>query len=328
MSNYQAITAKVRKNPLGPPTINQLGYNLGHVQALALAEHRSDGEHNAAEVMRATGVVQYSAGYTLPLGYSNSDATLATGHNPAVGSLILTLATDRFGTQMVPRVLPTCDGEAPIPAITGVKIISATQVEFFTKALTSGLGGGNAWAAADRTLFTGIHSTPLARGAALPGPLLKARGNHLTEQSTDWNRHVLDVATLRKNLLAGHISSGEHNVEEVARGLALVKFDGTDIDCVYREGLSFTATRIGVGVYDVEFDGLGSSAWCFATPLWSDTDLTSSPAPSPSDCFIVNAGEAQCTDTKVRLCLFKYDFGAETWDLADADVLVTVHAET
>lgn len=329
MGNYLSIPTKVRKNPLGPVTVNQLGYNIGHVQALALTEHRDTGEHNAIEVMRSSGVLQYSAGYTLPLGFREGDVTLETGHNPAVGTVILTTDSARYGTQMVPRVLPTCDGEAPLPAITGVKLVSATEVRLFTKALAA--LGGNTWAAADRTLFAGIHSTPLSRGTALAGPLIKARGDALTQQTTDWNRQVQNVGTLRSNLLVGHDQDGNHNVEEIARAIVLVKWDGTDIDAVFREGPGangVVATRVSIGVYDIEFDALGSSTWCFASAHWSDTDTTSSPLPSPSDCFLVNAGEAECIDSKVRLCIFKYDFSADTWDLADADLLVTIHAES
>lgn len=85
---------KVRKDPLGPVTLNQAHVNIEAIDALVLREHFDDGQHNALEVPWIVGhITSGTTGYLFDTAYGGG--TIA---RPATGRVTLSAASGVIGT--------------------------------------------------------------------------------------------------------------------------------------------------------------------------------------------------------------------------------------
>jgi hypothetical protein len=195
-------------------------------------------------------------------------------------------------------------------------------VQVYLKELSSSLGSGNSWAAADASFDIALHSEPLSKGAWLAGPAMKLRGSYLTEQSTDWNAMLKAHGQLRKTQLAAHTSTGAHNVREVAKAYANIQYDSGGVAYQlatggYSSNMS-SPGRTSTGIALVNYSSLTTPTQAFVCP-----DYQRFAAGDNTARYVMHA--AQSSSTRTTVYVYQYDPVAKTWARADADFFIAVH---
>lgn len=252
-----------RGSSLGPAMVNQLQRNATALDEAARVEHFSDGQHNALEVPWVLGHMDDGA---TPTGY-----LFDTAYG---GGTLARPATGRYTVSVVSGVISTSDaGDLQAAVMANVadsaieskphtitaEHVSATSMQFRVRALTSGLGAGNAWADVNRDIDVGIHALAQAIDTSvLATPTLKQRRDYLTEAATDWSALVQNQGRVRKAALLEHTSAGLHSVNRIAKGVAWVRWDGAAYVLDAEEGVASVATT-STGVCTLTMDGNFSS---------------------------------------------------------------------
>lgn len=318
---YQPITAKVRKDPFGFGLWNRLRTNLLDAQSLEKVEHNLDGTHNSLEVARAVGsVVWGGATYTL----SGFNAFVSSVASAGAGIITLTLGAGKFSTNMVPMVTAQGVNGESLPIIASARVISATSVEVYVRQLAA--LAGNTWNLADGTVAVALHASPYTAGglSAITSPLSKMRGQCVSAEAADWNTFVTGEATLRANQLVGHRSGGTHNIREMARAYAALKWDGANYSITSSSAGGVTAvSRVGAGIVDLTLTGAGA----FALPMqvFGEVDYARNNGGSFGDLYVIDFPTSQMTATNVRAYIYKHDFAANNWARADTNFYAAVH---
>lgn len=331
---YPGWTARVRKDPLGPQGFNRLLDCFRWVDALMGVEHlRSTGasvgvigEHNAAEIPRTVGSVYTTVGpvYNLEGFRYGSLAGGAGVHNPAVGTLILTLGSGLMLYQHNSVQVTNCS-ESGIskPCVTQAQLNDDTTVRFYSKFLSSALGAGNTWAAEDGHFVAAVYAEPLPDAEVFPGyPHLK--GEFLSSAITDLNATIIGSDITRAGMLVGHSAAGLHTAREVARTYAAIEFSTGAyrlLDSSARN-VCATVTTIGVGICELTF----TNAWTLPAQPFVMVDYARNNSGAVADFYVVCCPRSLITTTKVRYYIYKYDFAALTWARADTDFFTVVHA--
>lgn len=309
---YLPLPSKVRKDPLGPGHLDGLKSNALWLRDLLAREHIiSTGEHNALEVPRV--VRRINATTVSP---SSTDISSVT--NPATGQYVVNLAAGRFSTDI--RAQLNIKPESVKPHLGVITPVDETQVKVQTFALTSALGAGNTWAATALQFDLALHSSPLDPGSWATTPIDFSVGDYLDDGSTGWNAHVQLDADMRAVLLAAHDSNGLHQVREVAKSCAMVRWDGGSGYTIDSDDERISsATMSSTGRVTVTLaSALTSPLHVFVTP-----DYARNGGGSSDGIFIVNAWEATTSTIEVRI--FQFDPVAWTWALADGDFFLAVH---
>lgn len=322
---YQVLPDAAANDALGPGTLNGQRSNLIYNRQLAGAEHLVSGEHNAREVARVCRRIT-SAPAVSP---SSTDITAVT--NPSTGRYVLTLAADRFDTDIRIQVNPLI--ETSKPYIATWQFNSATEIEVFIKRLSSTLGvAGNSWTARDSGFDIAIHGMKLAqtsqntlpaqwqRAMASEGYGLVGGGDNTTP--VHWSAAVREQAVQYAQLTAAHTSAGVHNVREVAKSAGKVYWNGSEYKC---DSTSWTFSGGGgggggsVGVLIITHDS-------YTTPISAFTAADFSRYNGGTDVpTIVNATNASATTTEVKI--YQWNSGGGYWELANGDFWISIHGD-
>lgn len=315
---FSSLATKVRKDPMGPLTLEQLRANVAYLRRMVNSEHiQSTGEHNAVEVSRVCR--QIDTGTTV----SPASTDIASVSHPATGKRVLTLASSRFTSDIRAQinVVPTDDK----PHTGVVSIVSATSVEVYTQHLTSTLGvAGNVWAAVDAGFDIALHSQPLDAGSWNPLPQSRVRGDTLnddyTASTSTWNALVQEEAELYRILTAGHTSAGVHNVRQTAFKSGLVRWDGaTTYAADSTMNSDFTSfSRLSKGIVQVDFAAMTTPVSGFACH-----DYQRQAAGSPGHFFLYNV--TPISSTRVWVLIFRWSSGDGYWIHDDSDFFLAVH---
>lgn len=310
------IRRRVRKDPLGPVSLNTLRYYIGGtgfgvLETLGSREHDDTGAHNALEIPRTVGRVLYSAGYTS--GTFNS--RLSSVASAATGVITATLAGSEFTDPlMAPVACPLTNGDTR-PCIATCEVVSSTSVKTRLYKLTSALGAGNAWAAYDGGFSLAVHGLATLTASAMAQTTQWKRRTVVSDAAAGWNSMVGNLGLARELALVEHTTAGEHDAVEVCRDYGGVFWDGVKYDTT--TGSTFTgAALVSTGICEV------TCAYTFA----SAADMLPFITPKPSsnlDILVVNPDPT--TDRKFRTYGFRYDVSAHTWALADVDFTAVVY---
>lgn len=230
----------VRGNPLGPTALNQLQANIDALDEIQRVEHYA-GQHNATEVPWVLGHMDDGAP---PTGYlfdnSFGGATLA---RPATGRYTVNVVSGVITSDASSNLLASVIGNVADSAIEAkphtitAEYVSATSMQFRVRELSSALSGGNTWADVNRDIDIGVHALQQdAQTSVLSSHIQKQRREFLTEQATDWNALVSNQGRVRKDATLEHTTSGQHNVNRIAKAIAWVRWDGAayQLDASYR----------------------------------------------------------------------------------------------
>lgn len=323
MNGFFNLTAKVRKDPLGPDYLNALTGNAAWLRDILSREHivsgSNLGEHNAIEIPRVCARV---SGTTVT-GDSKSYIT-AVAH-PSAGNYTLTLKSGVFTTNM--RVQVNVSNQSAKPWCPGIEIVSATSLKVHLVQLDSLLGGGNVWGANNADFDIAIHSDPLDAGTwptdlparCIPGMTLDSEQD-ISVDSTGfhWNRLVTQSADIYSALTAAHTSVGVHNVREVPKYSGWGWWDtGGSYHAVDSSGLTFT--YVSTGICDVTYSALTAPVSAFVCPDYA----RSSGSGALGDIFLAYGFES--STTKTRVYMYKYDTAGHTWARANCDFFIAVH---
>ena len=251
--------ARVRKDPLGPTSVNQLHVNIAAVDDVARIEHFADGQHNALEVPWVLGHLDDGSppsAYLLDSNYGGGSPT-----RPATGAYLVdvvsgVISTSEDGaTLQVAGMANVSDSAIEVkPHTITMNAESATSVRFRVRELSSALGAGDTWADVNRDIDIGIHALPQAQDASLLASYTpKQRRDFLTEDATDWNSVVGNQGIVRKASLVEHTSAGLHSVNRIAKAVAWVRWTGAAyvLDADY--GVASVAA-ISTGVVELTMD--------------------------------------------------------------------------
>ncbi len=325
---------RVRKDPLGANGYSALLSRFAWAQSLLAKEHLladgavgTAGEHNAAEIPREVGSCYITAG---PTGNAQG-FRYATGATRSAGGtmqLAINSALYPFAEQIALQVQNCSEAGITKPAITSAKIISTSQIEFYSKSLTSGLGAGNAWAVDDANLCVAIHGPPLRTGLGGVQGIAKAKGDWLTEDAADWNAQVQADLDLRSKFLedgigGSHSAAGDHLCREVAKTFADVYYSGG----AYRirstsSRNALAASTLGTGICRLT----NTTPWTLSAQPFVMTNYAASNGGLVTDMYANSTPRSLITTTTIDIYLYKYDQVAKTWAHADTDFFLTVHA--
>lgn len=312
---------RVRKEPLGPVSLNQLKANVEALQSLMLYEHTDAGKHNALEVPRLAGCNTWSSpNYTH---YYNGDY-YTSANNIAPGQVDLTLASGGFTLPYVTAIAACCDDDVVNkPWMVNVYIVSATSVSVYVSKLSSALGAGNTWAAADGAFSLALHSPAVAATPSLIAMSNKQRRDWLTEESTDWNSLVGAQGQLRAKALAKHTSAGEHSDPLISKEYVHASFDGKP----WGPTPGATTYTIEAGnVSAVTYVSGGVAEITTTTTYSATTAMFAFPEIIPADeteLYVINYRPT--ATNKVRVYMYQYDFTADTWARVNMDFFVSIH---
>ena len=250
------VPPRVRKDPLGPQTLNQLQDNAWSVDSRALAEHASNGKHNTAEVPFVLGHMVDGApptGYLFDTAFGGTTlARPATGRYTCsvVGGVVSTSPDSLLEYSAMASVSDSAIESKP-HTIT-VEAVSAMSFQYRVRELSSALGAGNAWGDKNRNIDVAIHANPQPASASLIFPhVLDQRRGFLTHGATDWNALVQNQGIIRKASLVEHTSSGEHLANRIAKGVGWFRpIAGPGFDITASQGVA-SVSRVSLGVVEV-----------------------------------------------------------------------------
>lgn len=318
---YQNLATKVQNDSLGPAYLNAMRSNIFFLRTMLGFQHLTTGEHNAREVPRACRRITN----TPTVSPASSDITAVT--NPAVGQYTLTLAANRFDTDIRLQVQPIPESAKPL--IATYTINSATSVDVYVKKLTSTLGvAGNTWGAVNTKFDIAIHGSPLAQTSwnGLSYPWLRAAaasgyglvGGGSNSNPSYWSAQVRAMADLQTMMLAEHTSAGVHNTRQVAKYAGRCWYDSTGPKYSSTAG-AYSFVRTGVGVIEVSYTALTAPVSAFVCP---DFARYSGGADVP---IIVNTDPDYVAGTKTKVTIYKWNAGSLWWEPADADFFLAIH---
>lgn len=332
---FVSMQPAVYAGPLGPVRLNTWLRNLQWLRGGFARQHRaSNGEHNAFEVPRVCRRITFTGPSTYALANASTDITAIT--RVAAGHIRLTLAASRFTTDMRVQINIAGSGIEAKPWLHRVQVTSATQLEVYLSQLSSALGAGNAWAAADASFDIAIHSTPLAATAWNVATFGGGRNNvpgWATAQTmdgstfagaSDFNESLGNMADLRKQFLVEHDTNGLHNTRQVARHFVQGRFKtlGT-YDIIDQLGANtFTLAEVATGNVTCTLSAALTTAISpFVSPDWT----RQVPSVSSSGAVSVIHAEVQST-TVTRLWMYRYDIAGNVWARARADFWLVIHS--
>jgi hypothetical protein len=328
------MPAAAYTNPFGPQRVDTWLQNLAWLRSGFERQHLpSTGEHNAFEVPRVCRRINL-AGIVYSLADASSDITAIT--RVAAGHVRFTLAASRFTTDMRVQINIAGSGSESKPWLHRVEVTSATQIEVYLHQLSSALGAGNTWAAADIAFDIAIHSSPLAQTAWAASPyggqafpLGFARGQTLGapvtafSEASDYNDVLWQAANVSKQFLAEHSTDGTtnnglHNTRQVARHFVQGRFRtaGT-YDIIDQLGpIAITLAEPSAGQVTVTFASAltGTGISPFICPDWTRQDAT---VGSSGALAVIHAKVDSTTQT--TLWMYRYDRVANTWSRARSD---------
>lgn len=317
--NFSPLPTKIRKDPLGHITLNTMARNTVLLDQLARVEHTPDGNHNSLMIARTGGRLTYAAGYTATVW--DAYASLAGGHSPATGTIIITLAAGKFSAPGLLVMTSVADAEvANKPHIVGVlPSTDGSTVTLYVKYLSSALGAGNSWAAVDMTVDFAVFSSPWDGGASglLEMPVFERYDGLPAEDG--WNTMVDNIARVQERLSTEHNILGDHTIVHVPRAMVLAKYDGATFDILDRVGIA-SVTQLSTGVSEVTLQDALTDIRAFVSPEYSRDNGGSAGALWVTNCRATST-------TTIEVYSYLYDAGGDTWDLADNDFFLVVHGE-
>lgn len=298
--------ARVRKDPLGPVSLNQLHANIEAVDALSRVEHFANGEHNALEVPWVLGHV--ADGGTPTGTVFNTTYGGSTFTRPATGEYTVdvvsgVVTTDADLNLLYSAMASVNDANVGLkPHTITVEALSATSFKLRIRALSSALGAGNTWASVNRSFDFGLHAIAQPMDpTGLSSHDLKQRNGWLTEAATDWSALVQNQGIVRKEALVEHTTAGLHNANRIARAVGWFRPGELTYSITYDEGVSSIAYVSG-GIATVTLDTTFSSTsnmCCFVEAQPGDKD----------ELVIINAVPASTTVWGV----YTYVFDGTDW---------------
>lgn len=337
MDSFPPWVTRVRKDPLGPVGYNQLtAERFRWVEKMFGQEHLladgtsvgTAGEHNAAEIPREVGSIYTIAGPSFALeGFRYATGVTRNG----VGDVSLNLDSDPYPNiyQLALQVQSCSETLVNKPTSCGYVVVSTSEIRFYNYYLSSALGAGNTWAAEEANFCCAIHAPPLPAGTPNTIGVSKHRSDFFTDDSADWNAHVLADAKIRDDFGQGHGSTGSHNVREVAKswGRIGVRSGGGAFDILESSTLNPIAgvTRPSVGIAEVTF----TNAFTLSAQPFVEFDYARNNGGTEEQVFaggtprtfIFTDGGA----VKLRVYMYEFDTSALTWARADCDFFVAVH---
>ena len=321
------VPTKVRKDPLGFGLVGRLVYNLGLLQRVSnIVGHNHDGSHNCVEAPRCVGTISEAATvYSIVTGATSFISSVVRN---GVGDVTVNFTASKVvltGDQARVRIaIADANAEAK-PHIWTVEAAGSNAVRVHLFELSSALGVGNTWAAADVGFCISVNAAPYIDVSTAPTALTwPIRGNALGVDTGNWNTFVQQLADAYATLKTGHTAAGVHNVREVARACATFLWDGTTYSrgihspAGYVEGL----TRNASGDLTIN---LRSGSFTTTFQVFPVVDFKRSIGTPETGQTLYCLGCSSQTATTVRLWIYQYDFSAKTWARADANFALEIH---
>lgn len=326
--SFPGWIAKVRKDPFGAGSFNRIVSGYQWSESLFAREHiLGSGEHNAAEIPREVGSVYITGGPTANIEgfrYARSVTRMALGTT----SLELDPTYYDSITKMALQLQNCSEAGLTKPSMTSAIIMGTDEVQFYSKTLTSSLHtpGTNTWVEEDADFCVAIHGSPLPTGPTASVPIIHGRGETFTDTTNDWNAQVVADAGLRGAFIAEHSAAGVHTNREVAQSWADIGVIGGGgdyevVDTSFRNEC-LSVTYVGIGIVTLTFQNLWTlSAQPFVMPNYQRVN-----GGDPKDVYVICTPRSEITTSEITCYIYKYDFAMKTWDRADTDFFIAVHA--
>lgn len=323
--SFETWVARIRKDPLGPQGLNQLGSGYKWNEQNFNREHiLLTGEHNAPEIPREVGSIDYSGGGGTIAKKDFRHATAVS--NPATGQQRLTVPATAYPAgyiQTSMQVQNCSETGSSVPCIAHAIFTSGTQVDVYTQKLNNALGAGNTWAVENSPVSLALHGQPIPYGQSAAEMSMKVRGDFLTDESAQWNAHVAADAGLRKAFLVEHQTSGIHKNREYAISYGHVTWDGAT-ERVVGGGRNSPASvlRVSQGRYTVTL----TSAVTLSMQVFLSVDYARTNGGTDSEIWVACTPYSAITTTTFGVWLYTFNTGTNQWARGDTDFFFVAHA--
>lgn len=320
----------MRKDPLGPVTLNQAHENTGVINGLVLREHFSDGQHNALEVPWILGhITSGTTGSLFDTAFGGGTiARPATGRVTvsAVSGVVGTIDTPNAAASPAACVIANVSDAAiaTYPHVIEAEMVSATSIELRTRYMTSTLGSpGNAWSDVAVAVDVAVHAQKQPVDAStLSSHLTKVRRDFLTEQATDWNALVGNQGKVRKALSLEHVPDetlttfpGDHLVNRIAKASGLfVPTSGTTFGSIVAKGC--VVAWVSAGIVEVTLTEYTLSSTSLAACFCQAQ-------PTDENTLVIISGRCTST-TKFRFYTYVYSVAENKWSRGDYPFFATM----
>lgn len=331
---FPPLPKYVRNDPYGPTGHNSLLQRQDFLYDFHGVEHDpSTGEHNTPHVARTLGRILWDGAKYVATGF-NADVSLATGNHPATGTVILTLAANRYSASEGILEIQPCDdsgGSDGHPWVVSAQFTDDTHVTVFQKKNTAALGVQQVFAATDGAFFIGIRGPHLPDSVTRPtGAPRRARGDGLAADASNWNPMIQAVGDNRAGVLAAHTSVGLHNAHEVSKAWGCVRWDSASSSyfVVAHQGLGAGVQRIGTGQVRVY---LANAQPAMVAPVQAFVQpVTLATGVDHTGLVLAHAPTTSCVAASVDVFLYEsvVNVGGSTeyrWQRADFDFYIRVH---
>jgi hypothetical protein len=312
---FTRLRNKARKDPLGYPYLNTLRQNILALDSIALAEHNSDGTHNALEVARTSGHFTFAAGAYTAHYFNSAFSSVAT---PATGVVTLTLASGSFDANMLPILSSASENGINYPVRGGVEMVSATSVKVYLQRLAA--LGGNSWSLEDGPFDISIWTIPATQSQTAIGVMTEWNRGDTVRGYSRWSAYPTNMGQLHYGLTQEHSAVGAHTPRIIAKDRTLVTWNGASYSIDNSAGDFASISRTSAGIVVITYSHSISNASVFV-----DCDYARAGGGSAEDLCVANSPDSQRTSSTVTIYLYKYDHAANTWSRADTDFFVSLH---
>lgn len=329
LEGYYQLLTKIRKDPLGHVGFNSMIGNAELLTRFLGAEHLlttdsgAIGEHNAPEIARCGGLLEYNAGYTL----RGESSYLTYDSNPATGEVLMAVTSGKLNSGRIAVQVQNCsESGLTVPALTICEILSATSIKFYSFAMGGSLGTGNpTFSLQDASFAVMAQSDPLADTSFTALTASARRGIGLRGSSL-WDPFVQRTSDLYGALDAFHNpSTGAHDDVRVPVAVAHIKTVSGTPSIVTADSIGISSvTDLGVGQTRVT---LSSAVTNFCIPFVT-CDYKRFDGGAATDWYQAVTPYSKLTNDDVEVYTYKQADADGAWTAADCDFWLVVHPAT
>lgn len=330
---FPPLPPYVRDDSFGPNGHNNVLQRTDSLIALHGVEHDPmTGEHNTPHVARTLGLISWTgAAYSKASGGFNG--YLSSISHPATGTARIRLASGFSADDGIIEVQPADDtgGGDGFPWLVSAKWNSDTEIDVHLKKNTAALDLQQVFAATDGDFFVGIRGPALQTTVTNGTAIRRQRGQGLAATASQyWNPSVQRLGDNRYATLQAHTAAGLHDVREVSKAWAYVKWNsaGSTYSIGAHQGVGAGVVRQSQGVIRVYLANcvppISTPVQGFARPVSATTGV------AHIGIRTAMVPKSSCIAASVDVYLYEsyVDAGPPVeyrWRRVDGDFFVRVH---
>jgi hypothetical protein len=315
---YRPLEIPRRGDVLGSAYLRQLHDNLTFARRVFEAEHNVDGSHTAYAVPDfvctlidstihgdSEGIASYIGG-----GVHGISLPFADFPPESISVTAQAWTTTATARPMTTRYSAARSGLFP----------DRTNIQIYTKEMTSTLGAGNSWSDSATTVPVSI-----AVHVEKPRTQFQRRQMRLAAGETvrdfnleDWNGLIYGVGELHEAVRTQHSASGSHSSKRIPEQAHALRSESSDYSRKHAWGAVSVVTDPSTGYAAIAYAASPSTSAMFCTSAWSEGDYEGGSSAS-------NIKIAVPRHTASTYGVSRFSFDGTNWALEHGSIFVAIH---